>query len=134
MKVRYTDGYRFQLAEPFQVQTGIMVACPGNSFVSLSADGVLRFSAGYAWDGASGPIKQDSTVIRGSLAHDGLYQLMRDEGLPQEHRKTADQLLRAICKEDGMPGWQAWIVYTAVRMFGAQFSSPSARKPILEAP
>lgn len=133
MKVRYQDGYRFQLAAPFQVQTGIRCACPGNAFVGLDASGVLTLAAGYAWDGASGPIKQDATVIRASLVHDGLYQLMRDHELP-DCRETADKLLRTMCKEDGMPGWQAWIVYTAVRMFGAQYASPSARKPILEAP
>jgi hypothetical protein len=134
MKVRYQDGYRFQLVEPVQIKTGIEVPCPGNAFVGLAADGTLTLAAGYAWDGASGPIKQDATVIRGSLAHDGLYQLMRDEGLPLEHRGAADKLLRSICKEDGMPAWQAWLVYVAVRTFGGRFADPSSRKPILEAP
>ena len=134
MKVRYRDGFRFQLAEPFQVQTGITVACPGNTFVGLDASGVLTLAAGYAWDGASGPIKQDATVIRASLVHDGLFQLMRDHGLPACHRITADKLLRTMCKEDGMPAWQAWIVYVAVRTFGGRFADPSSRKPILEAP
>ena len=134
MKVYYRDGYRFQLVEPFQAQTGIKVACPGNTFVGLAQDGTLTLAAGYAWDGASGPIKQDGTVIRASLVHDGLYQLMRDEGLASEHRDAADKLLRAMCKEDGMPGRQAWLVYLAVRTFGARFADPSSRKPILEAP
>ena len=134
MKVHYRDGFRFQLVEPFQVQTGILVACPGNQFVGLAADGTLTLAAGYAWDGASGPIKQDGTVIRASLVHDGLFQLMRDHDLPAHHRITADKLLRTMCKEDGMPAWQAWIVYAAVRMFGGRFAAPSSRKPILEAP
>ena len=134
MKVRYQDGYRFQLVEPVQIKTGIKAVCPGNTFVGLNADGVLTLAAGYAWDGASGPIKQDATVIRASLVHDGLYQLMRDEGLPLEHRDAADKLLRTMCEEDGMPGWQAWLVYLAVKTFGARFADPSSRKPVLEAP
>ena len=132
--VRYRGGYRFQLAEPFLVQTGICCACPGNAFVGLDASGVLTLAAGYAWDGASGPIKQDATVIRASLVHDGLYQLLREHELPAGHRDAADRLLRAMCKEDGMPGWQAWIVYVAVRTFGGRFITPESRKPVLEAP
>lgn len=134
MKVRFRDGFRFQLAEPFQAQTGIKVPCSGNAFVGLAADGTLTLAAGYAWDGASGPIKQDSTVIRASLVHDGLFQLFRDHGLPIEHLDAANKLLRTMCKEDGMPGWRAWLVYLAVKTFGARFADPSSRKPILEAP
>jgi hypothetical protein len=134
MKVRYRDGFRFQLAEPFQVQTGIKVACPGNAFVGLASDGTLTLAAGYAWDGASGPIKQDTTVIRASLVHDGLFQLFRDHELPIEHLDTANKLFMVMCKEDGMPGWLAWLVYLAVKTFGARFADPSSRKPVLEAP
>ena len=134
MKVRYRDGYRFQLAEPFQAQTGILVACPGNQFVGLAADGTLTLAAGYAWDGASGPIKQDATVIRGSLVHDGLYQLMRENELPASFRGIADDLLKTMCKEDGMPSWQAWLVHLAVKTFGGKYVDPSSRKPVLEAP
>lgn len=127
------SGYRFQLAEPFQCHTGILVTCPGNQFVGMSA-GVLTFAAGYAWDGASGPITQDATVIRASLVHDGLFQLMREHELSLGFRDDADKLLQTMCKEDGMPSWLAWIVYRAVRTFGGRFADPTSRKPVLEAP
>ena len=131
--IRYQDGYRFQLAEPYTVQTTVTEGCSGNSFVMLTDDGRLIFAAGYAWDGASGPIPQASTVIRGSLVHDGLYQLMRECGLSVAWRDEADSLLKQMCIEDGMPRWQAWIVHVAVRAFGGRFASPSVRR-VLTAP
>jgi hypothetical protein len=132
--VRYRDSYRFQLESPLQSPTGIFVACPGNDFVGLSADGVMTLAAGYAWDGASGPIKQSKSIIRGSAVHDGGYQLIRNGFLPAECRKAFDAQLRLHCIEDGMPSWQAWIVYAAVRTFGGRFTTPESRKPVLQAP
>ena len=79
--VRYRAGFRFQLAEAFICHTPITEACPGNHFVGLALDGTLTIAAGYAWDGASGPIAQGPEVIRASLVHDALYQLMRECGL-----------------------------------------------------
>jgi hypothetical protein len=134
MNVRYRDGYRFQLAEPFQVATPITEACPGNHFVGLSLDGMLTIATGYAWDGASGPIAQDATIVRGSLVHDALYQLMRECALPASWRQPADSLLRQMLVEDGLHPAMAAVVYRAVRMFGGQFADPDSCKPILEAP
>lgn len=132
--IRYRDGYRFQLAEPYTVATPVREACAGNRFVMLTSDGRLVIAAGYAWDGASGPVPQDSTIMRGSLVHDALYQLMRECGLSAKWRTTADVLLRSMCIEDGMPGWQAWLVYQAVRAFGARAITEFAVRPLLVAP
>ena len=132
--IRYRDGFRFQLAEPYTVATPVRESCTGNRFVMLTSDGRLIIAAGYAWDGASGPVAQNSTIIRASLVHDCLYQLMRECGLSRKWRTTADVLLRSMCIEDGMPEWQARLVYQAVRAFGAQYADGSWQRPVLVAP
>ena len=135
MKVLYRDGYRFQLESPFQIQTPIVgEPCPGSAFVGLDASGLLTFAAGYAWDGASGPIAQGPEIIRGSLAHDGIFQLLREHGLDQKWRPVADKLMRDLFREDGLNWLVCQAAYLAVRTFGARFADPSSRKPVLEAP
>jgi hypothetical protein len=121
--IRYTDGYKFQLEEDYQQQTGITPVSPGgNRFVHITLDGVLIIRAGYAWDGASGPAIDTPDFIRGSLVHDALYQLMRLGVVPKAGgRLRADQLLREIVREDGMWRLRAWWVYHAVRIFGGHY-------------
>ena len=92
---------------------------------------------GYAWDGPSGPTIDTKNFMRGSLVHDGLYQLMR-EGLlaHEEYRKSADDLLRDICVEDGMSKFRAWYVHRAVRISGGKSTKPRTkeRNPPIYAP
>ncbi|HYD00426.1 MAG TPA: hypothetical protein VEB22_04300 [Phycisphaerales bacterium] len=132
--MRYRAGYRFQLAEPVEVATPIQGQDIGNAFVQLAEDGLLTIRAGYAWDGASGPVQQSPDIIRGSLVHDALYQLMRECGLSAEWRGVADELLRRMCIDDGMPEWQAGLVYIAVRALGKQYADGSWQRPVLTAP
>jgi hypothetical protein len=132
--VRYRNGLRFQLAEAFQCATPITESCPGNHWVGLRMDGTLTIAAGYAWDGASGPLAQDATIVRGSLVHDALYQLMRECGLSPAWRQQADALLRQMLVEDGMNPAMAAVVYRVVRTAGGQFIDPKAQRPVLTAP
>lgn len=122
--IRYSSGYKYQLEEDFDIQTSITPVTPGgNRFVSMSLSGVLHVSAGYAWDGPSGPTLDTTDFMRGSLVHDALYQLMQEGILSKDfHRKAADQLLRKICLEDGMPAIRAWWVYQGVRFAGGQYT------------
>ena len=41
------------------------------------------------------------------------------------HRKTADQILKDICIEDGMWKFRAAYVYRAVRTFGEKHARPT---------
>lgn len=135
--IRYTDGYKFQLEEDYEHQTGITPAAPGgNRFVHITLDGLLIIRAGYAWDGASGPAIDTPTFIRGSLVHDALYQLMRLGVVPKDGgRLQADQLLRQIVLEDGMWSVRAWWVYQGVRIFGGQYMrGPGNGNTVLTAP
>jgi hypothetical protein len=130
----FHDGYRFKTSRPRQYQTPILARCVGNAFVGLAADGVLTIAADYAWDGASGPVPQTRRVMRASVIHDALYQLMREHELAPAWRKAADQVFRDTCIADGMPRLIAWTYYAAVRAFGARHIDPKTRRPELVAP
>lgn len=121
--IHYTQGYRFQLEELYQHHTGLSPRPgeAGNRFVGMSPDGLLTIAAGYAWDGASGPAINTRTILRGSLVHDALYQLIRIGALGPEHRERADALLREICIADCMWPPRAWWVHRAVRTFGGHY-------------
>lgn len=135
--IRYTEGYKFQLEEDYEHQTGITPTSPGgNRFVQITMDGLLLIRAGYAWDGASGPAIDTPTFMRGSLVHDALYQLMRLGVLSKDmDRRRADEILREIVREDGMLVVRTWWVYLGVRTIGGLYlRSPGNGNTVLTAP
>lgn len=89
----------------------------GNDYVFLMSSGKLTLQNGYEWDGASGAIDTKS-IMRASLVHDGLYQLIREGHLAKGYRKRADRIMYRICRQDGMSWFRAQYVYRAVRWFG----------------
>jgi hypothetical protein len=122
IKYRKTTTYKYRLEDEFSYDVGIRprIASQGNGgFLSLTGAGVLRFSPGYRWDGPSGPTIDTKNFLRGSLVHDGLYQLLREGDLAPEYRSKADQIIRRICVEDGMSRFRAWYAYWALRLFGS---------------
>jgi hypothetical protein len=134
-KIRYRDGYKYQLSAGHSEQVSIIPRehIVVTDFIVLSMDGVLIINKGYAWDGPSGPTIDTKNFMRGSLVHDALYQLMREGLISERWREQADKELQRICIEDGMWKIRAWWVYLAVRGFGG---SCAERCPdlILEAP
>ncbi len=132
----YRDGYKYQLAEDYAVQIDIKPAeAIDTEYVRLGADGVLSIRKGYAWDGPSGPTVDTSDFMRGSLVHDALYQLMRGGYLDRAvYRERADNLLRSICLEDGMPHFRAEGVYLAVQKWGDPSSDPANERKVQYAP
>ena len=133
--IKYRSGYKYQLVEEYQVKVSMT---PKNNiktdFIELNTEGMLIIKKGYAWDGPSGPTIDTPNFMRGSLVHDALYQLLRNELLEQEWRDEADEELRRICREDGMSRIRAWWVYRAVRKWGNVAASPESRKKIHKAP
>ena len=71
----------------------------------------------YAWDGASFIARDTDNIMRASLFHDILCQVIAEGLLDKKYRKYADQLFRKICLEDGMSKFRAWYVYMAVRAY-----------------
>ena len=135
-RISYRDGYRYQLANNYEILTHIFPIMPiETEYIDLLLDSFMTIKRGYAWDGPSGIAIHTKSFMRGPLVHDALYQLMREGHLdPLLYREKADQRLRDICKEDGMFFLRAEWVYLAVRMFGKGFADPKAEKQIMEAP
>ena len=104
-----------------------------NEYIKI-ASGDLCIKKGYAWDGPSGPTIDTKNFMRGSLVHDALYQLLRENELPPTCRKFADLLLKDICRKDGMSWIRAQWVYLGVKLMGKKAASTSCRKEIQYAP
>lgn len=133
-KIKYRDGYKYQLAEGYLLVTSIRPhERIDTDFIILDLDGNLMIRAGYAWDGPSGPTIDSKNFMRGSLVHDALYQLMREKHLDLGFRETADDLLRKLCRQDGMSWIRAWWVYQGVR-FGGEGSAKWQEAKIITAP
>ena len=134
-RIKYRSGYKYQLAEEYPVTISVT---PQNNiktdFIELSSEGKLVIKKGYAWDGPSGPTLDTKNFMRGSIVHDALYQLLREEEIDKKWRAEADQELKRICLEDGMWRIRAWYVYHAVRMWGDMAADPAKRKKDHKAP
>ena len=133
--IKYTDGYKYQLAEDYQIMTDIMPEkLIDTPLLRLDVDGLLTIRRGYAWDGASGPTIDTKSSMRGALVHDAFYQLMRMDLLGQHNREAADCLLRDICIEDGMLTLRAKLWYFCVRKFAMPSANAESDREILTAP
>lgn len=134
-KIAYKAGYKYQLAQDYTVEIGLLGYEIDTEYISLTITGRLTIRKGYAWDGPSGPTIDTLSFMRGSLVHDALYQLFREGVLNRwEWRKFADKLLYKHCREDGMYAWRAWWVYWALRIAGGSSAKPSHKKPVIKAP
>lgn len=134
--ISYKKGFKYQLTENYTVQITILpVQNINTDYIGLDTDGTMRIKKSYAWDGPSGPTVDSLNFMRGSLVHDALYQLMREQHLDKEsHRESADRLLQQMCIEDGMSTLRAWWVYQGVRLGGDPAADPSNSKPVVKAP
>jgi hypothetical protein len=127
---RELHRYKYQLTDDYEIKIDIKLEKDiVFEYLSLSSEGLLWIKKHYAWDGPSGPTIDTRDFMRGSLVHDALYQMMRLRALDNvKYRKRADELLRDICREDGMWAFRAWYVYLAVRI-GASGSAKPGTEP-----
>ena len=133
-QIKYKGGYKYLLTEDFVYYTGISRAEDVNTqFIDLGKAGRLLIKSGYAWDGPSGPTIDTKNFMKGSLVHDALYQLMREEEISRDWRKKSDQILWEICIKDGMSKIRAQFVYWGVRI-GSGPSSVNDGRPERTAP
>lgn len=103
-KIHFKAGYKYQLTSPYSVQTGI---CPPATidypYWTLHDDGLLEVSAGFAWDGASGPTFDTKSSMRPSLVHDCFCQMAKDRRLDYKtYAPLYNELFEKMCVEDGM--------------------------------
>ena len=78
---------------------------------------ILTVRKNYVWNGAN-VIPDHDEVMVASLAHDVLYQAIREGYLPKETKAVADLILYRLCIEAGLPKWRAWIIYMGVKIGG----------------
>jgi hypothetical protein len=118
--------YKYTLMEEYSYKAKIKAkeSCD-LGVLAISPEGILTIRPGYAWDGPSGPTIDTRNFMRGSLVHDALYQLMREQKIDQDQRLRADEILRDICLEAGMSRIRAWWVFKAVRLGAANAAKPN---------
>ena len=90
---------------------------PDLMLVNLDQVGNLEIQKSYTWNGATA-FPDLRSMMRATLAHDALYQLIREKILERRWRGEADRLLRDICISDAMATPLAQAIYFAVRIFG----------------
>jgi len=117
MKYRKLKGWKYELLEELSCDVELPMETSLATEYILVIDRCLIVKKRYAWDGPSGPTFDRKTNMRASLFHDALTQLIGEGLLDKKYRKYADQLFRKHLLEDGMPKWQAWCYYSAVRTY-----------------
>lgn len=124
-------GYKWQLQTTVEVRTPIVGHGVYEGFFTLEPGGVLVIESGYAWDGASGPVRDTAKTLGPSLVHDAFYQMMRAGKLPQSKRRTVDRLFGAHCRELGTSRWKARSYVVGLMLWGGKHAKPGARrKPV----
>ncbi len=133
--IQYKEGYKYQLHADYN--DTIAVRPPADiptEYITLTTTGKIKIKKGYAWDGASGA-PDTKTIMRASLVHDALYQLMRHDELDRKlWRNTADKELKRMCLEDGMTKAKAEVVYFTVCKLGANAAKKENKKKVITAP
>lgn len=134
--IYYRDGVRYVLEVEAKTQTKILGYSVKTAFLELTPDGFLYQKVGYAWNGVgTNPVQSfflsKPKLLRPSLVHDGLCQLMELGLLPQYLKPNVDQCYHDLCLENGVWHWQADLSLGLLLKFG----NYSVRKQIiLEAP
>lgn len=139
--IYFRKGYKYQLSRDWMVDLNLFIPFPGiksdivTDYIVLTTTGLMYFKRSYAWDGCSGPTHDDKTNQRGGLTHDGGYQLIRLGLLSPAWKTYFDDIIRAICLDDGMNAFRAWYYHAGVDLFGGKAATPGYEPyPELEAP
>lgn len=119
--------FKWRLDAVYAIKVGIFGHAIQTEYLRLWSNGALEIQKGYCWDGPSGPAIDTQSFRRGSLVHDALYQLMREEGLSNAYKDHADNLMREICLKDGMWPGRAWYCWKAVQWFGRGSLEPRGK-------
>ena len=123
--MRYKKGYKYQLTEQLQWQTGFSPSVNIiTRFIELTTDGLLTLKVGFAWDGCSGPVIDRATNMLAGAIHDGLYRLMRQQKLDHNMWRMADNEFRKALHKAG-----AWPITIKVDMRGLKWANGSAANP-----
>lgn len=138
--VTYRSGYEHVTDGMRVYQTSIYPPEPIECyFATLGTDGRLFIKERYAYDGPTGiPVwlvkRWMKWLMRPSLIHDVLCQMMRDEVLPIEYHGQANIEFKLACHQDTKFKWLGNSAYYMVEKFGKKAAHPSSKRPLLTAP
>lgn len=135
MKIKYVNGFKYQLAQDYLISTPIVGTVIVDDYFTLNMNGDLIIYRGYAWDGASGPTFDTASSMRASLVHDVFCQVMRDKRLSYEKwQNEVNDLFEKMCIDDGMWAWRAKLWHAAVEFADAGNPTQGPDRSIKEAP
>ena len=132
--IHYHSGLKYQLARDAWFKTDIVGYGIETDLITLHDDGWLHIHRLYSWDGPSGPTKDTKSSMRGSLVHDALYQLIRQQLIPRDCRELADKELKKKCLADRMWEWRANSWFWFVRKFASRAAHPDNKRKVYTAP
>lgn len=123
------SNYKYELTQDYNIKTDIteLNADIKTDFIELKSDGNLTIKKGYAWNGPSGTTIPNKSLMRGSLVHNALYQLMHNNQLELAYRENADKILEKLAIEDGMSKIRARWIYRGHQLFAHDARSSSSR-------
>ena len=135
MKIQYVEGFKYQLARDFAIQTPIIGEVVEDDFFHLSEDGLLQVKKGYAWDGASGPTFDTKSSMKASMVHDVFCVAMRDHRLSYDKwQDKVNAFFRQMCIDAGMWEWRAKLWHAAVEFADAGNPRQGPDREVLTAP
>lgn len=115
-------NYKFKVERSLTIKLPFIFSNFKHLYMKLT-NGNLTINAGYAWDGATGPVIDTKNTLIASLVHDALYQAMRLNLIPSDEatRKLADKTFYSILKDSNVFVLRRFAWYLAVRIFGRFF-------------
>ena len=125
---RKLHGWKYELTQPavftVKIRPPSAIEHPYISLTPINqVESLLILRVRYAWNGANW-CPDFNSIMRGSLVHDALYQLMDLGLLAPEWRHAADDKLTELCLTDKMDEELAKTVHAAVRVFGGRGNVP----------
>lgn len=131
--MKYWTGYKYVVAETFDVQTEIRGYDISDQFTHLAKDGVLTIQKGYPWDGNSGPCLDTKNSLKASCVHDVLCDYINLDWLPQSLQPMVDQEYYNIATERGMWWRTARTRLLAIRWYMVGKGPKRFTRPVYEA-
>ena len=133
--IKYTKGWKYQLAETISVKTPVTGYHIHNDYFHLCPDGTLEVFKGYAWDGASGPTWDTKSSIFPSLVHDVFCQCMRAKSISYaDWQDIINKLFKEHCIACGMLEFRAAAWHFGVEVGDAGNPDQGPDRQVLTAP
>lgn len=134
-EIKYTSGWKYQLAETCKVQTPVTGYDISNDYFHLYPDGVLCVFKGYAWDGASGPTWDTKSSIFPSMVHDVFCQCMRDKSVSYElWQNIINRFFKEQCIACRMSKGRAALWHAGVELGDAGNPNQGPDREVITAP